>query len=182
MQVVLFSPTRNFNFSAVGMTPADTSHFTFRVRSNEVQSVGWGDLHRQQDVVSGGYSRTIDVRLGVSVFQLTVYPCQPMFDGYMTELPRVSAIGSVLIIVGIGAFFAAFDFFSRRHYLQIYRASAIASTVHSVAQEKMRGRHAFVSMARHSVPPRATALLAVLAIKSSADNLLMSIFPRRLAG
>lgn len=65
--------------------------------------------------------------------------------------------GAVLLTFGLGISFLLFDCFSRRHARRIYRAATVATAHHVVDREKIRGRHAFIAMARthachHLVP------------------------------
>lgn len=64
----------------------------------------------------------------------------------------------VLLILGIAAFFFLFSTLTTRRFNAVWLESAVANSRHCAEQEKMRARHAFVSMVSDAPPVSSAAV------------------------
>lgn len=95
------------------------------------------------------YHRSFSGSVLESNFTFSVYPTRAYYDAFSTGRSWKVLIGAVLVPLGLGAFFFAFDVFNRRYTDRIHRAATVATAQGVAEREKIRGRHAFVSMISH---------------------------------
>lgn len=109
-----------------------------------------GDLHLTlPNHGAARFARRVDIRMGFSEFQFTLYPTQDMRDEFITNLPLHALLVVVLLVCGIVAFFAASDALARRRFNALFGESEAAGASFCAHQEALKARHGFVSMVSH---------------------------------
>lgn len=78
-----------------------------------------------------------------------LYPDASWLQSEYSSFPADGAVTIAFLVSGISVLFALFDWLSRRHgYGRLRVESVLGRARAAVENERMRARHAFVSMAR----------------------------------